>query len=416
MTQLFKKFTLNLPTFLTALALAITIWIMAVNAIDPVEKRTYPVGIPVEVVGLDSDLVITNEIPAEVTVSLSAPTSLWQTLIDSPELIHASIDLTGLEEGTYELDVTVAVDAKPVKVETVGPANQQVIIEPLYSKYLPIQLVQPSQPAVGYEAGEPVLSYSYATVSGPSSLISKIAEIRAIVDVSQANQDIDINIPLAAYDENGITVENVTIDPSQIHVNLPITQRGGYRNVIVKPNVTGQVASGYQLTNISVSPLTVTLYSADPSVVNDLPGYVETQPLNINGADKDRTESLPLNLPAGVSIVGESTIRMSITVSPIHGTLPLNNSTIELIGLNPEYSVGISPETVDVILSGPLPILNNLNTSDVRVILDLTDLQPGTYQLNPRVEIGVPELLVESILPETIEVIISIPPTTTPGN
>jgi YbbR domain-containing protein len=71
---------------------------------------------------------------------------------------------------------------------------------------------------------------------------------------------------------------------------------------------------------------------------------------------------------------------------------------------------------VDVILSGPLPILNNLNTSDVRVILDLTDLQPGTYQLNPRVEIGVPELLVESILPETIEVIISIPPTTTPGN
>ena len=416
MTQLLKKFTKNLPTFLTALALAITIWIMAVNATDPVDKRTYPAGIPLEIVGLDSDLVITNEVPAEVIVSLSAPKSLWQTLIDSPELIHADIDLTGLEEGTYDVSVNVKVDAKPVKVETIGPANQQVIVEPLYSKYLPIQLVQPSQPAIGYEAGEPVLSYSYATVSGPSSLISKITEIRAIVDVSQANQNIDLNIPLAAYDENGIAVENVTIDPAQIHVNLPITQRGGYRNVTVKAIVTGQVASGYRLTNISVSPLTVTVYSADPTIVNSLQGYVETQPLNINGANGDRMESLPLNLPAGVSVVGESTIKISVTVSPIQGSITLNNSTIELIGLNPEYSVVISPEIVDVILSGPLPILDDLNASDVRVILDLTDLQPGTYQLNPRVEIDKVDLLVESILPETIEVIISIPPTATPGN
>lgn len=416
MTRLFKKFTQSLPTFLTALALAITIWILAVNSTDPVDKKTYPVGIPVEIVGMDTDLVITNEIPQEVTVSLSAPTSLWQTLIDSPELIHASIDLTGLREGTYELDVEVEVDAKPVKVETIGPASMQVILEPLYSKYLPIQLVQPSQPAVGYEAGEPVLSHSYATVSGPASLISEITEIRAIIDVSQANQDIDRNIILAAYDENGIVVENVTIDPGQIHVNLPITQRGGYRNVTVKAIVTGQIASGYRLTNISVSPLTVTVYSADPTIVNSLPGYVETQPLNINGADKDRTESLPLNLPAGVSVVGESTIKISVTVSPIQGSITLNNSTIELVGLNPEYSVIISPEIVDVILSGPLPILDDLNASDVRVILDLTDLQPGTYQLNPRVEVDIPELLVESILPETIEVIISIPPTATPGN
>lgn len=414
MTQLFKKVTQNLPTFLTALALAITIWIMAVNATDPVDKRTYPEGIPLEVVGLDSDLVVTNELPTEVIVSLSAPTSLWQTLIDSPDLIHASIDLTGFKEGTYDVSIHVEVDAKPVKVETIGPADQQVIVEPLYSKYLPIQLMQPSQPAVGYEAGEPVLSYSYATVSGPSSLISEITEIRAIVDVSQANQDIDLNIPLIAYDENGIPVENVTIDPAQIHVNLPITQRGGYRNVIVIPVVIGQPASGYQLTNKSVSPLTVTLYSSDPTIVNELPGYVETQPLNINGANADITESLPLNLPAGVSIVGESTIRISITVSPIEGTITLNNSMIQLLGLNPEYTVNISPEFVEVILSGPLPTLDDLNASDVRVILDLTDLQPGTYQLNPRVEVNIPGLLVESIQPETVEVIINIPPTATP--
>lgn len=416
MSSLFKRLLKNLPTFLTAFLLAITIWIMAVNSNDPVDKQTFPQGIPVEVIGQDEELVITNEVPSQVTVSLSAPVSMWETLIDSPELVHAYIDLNGLQEGTHELEVHVEVDARPVKVETIAPSEIEVVLEPLYSKYYEIQLVQPSQPAVGYEAGDPDMDETHATVSGPASRMEKVTEVRAILDVSQANQDIDRDITLAAYDNNGVIVEGVTIEPAQVHVSMPITQRGGYRNVTVKAIVTGQVASGYRLTNITVSPLTVTVYSANPGVVNDLPGYVETQPLNITGADEDITESLPLNLPAGVSVVGESTIKIAVTVSAIQGSITINNSTIELIGLNPEYVVTISPETVDVILSGPLPTLDELNASDVRVILDLSELTPGTYQLNPRVELDIPELLVESILPETIEVVISIPPTATPGN
>ncbi len=416
MTSILKRISKNIPTFLTALLLAITIWIMAVNSNDPVDKQTFPQGIPIELIGQDADLVITSEIPSQVTVSLSAPISMWETLIDSPELVHAYIDLSGLQEGPHELKVQVEVDARPVKVETIAPSEIGVILEPLYSKYYEIQLVQPSQPAVGYEAGEPEINETHATVSGPASRMEKVTEVRAILDVSQANQDIDRDITLAAYDVNGVIVDGVTIEPTQVHVSMPITQRGGYRNVTVKAIVTGQVASGYRLTNITVSPLTVTVYSADPGVVNDLPGYVETQPLNITGADKDITESLPLNLPAGVSVVGESTIKIAVTVSAIQGSITINNSTIELVGLNPEYMVTISPETVDVILSGPLPTLDDLNAGDVRVILDLSELAPGTYQLKPRVELDIPELLVESILPETIEVIISIPPTATPGN
>jgi len=416
MKRLLKKFAENLPTFLTALALAITIWILAVNSSDPVDKRTFPQAIPVEVVGQDPELVITNDIPSQVTISLSAPTSLWETLLDSPELISAYIDLEGYPEGAHQLEVQVEVNAKPVKVETVAPATMDVAMEPLYAESFEIQLVQPSQPAVGYEAGEPVMSDAFATVSGPASLMAEVTDVRAILDVSQANQDIDRDINLAAYDSNGVIVEGISIEPEDVNVTMPITQRGGYRNVTVKAIVTGQVASGYRLTNISVSPLTVTVYSSNPEVVNELPGVVETQPLNINGADEDITESLPLNLPAGVSVVGESTINISVTVSPIQGSITINNSTIELVGLNPEYVVTISPEEVDVILSGPLPLLDDLNASDVRVILDITDFLPGTYQINPRVEVDVPQILVESILPETVEVIISIPPTVTPGS
>jgi len=71
---------------------------------------------------------------------------------------------------------------------------------------------------------------------------------------------------------------------------------------------------------------------------------------------------------------------------------------------------------VDVILSGPLPVLDSLFVSDVHIRVDLTNLAAGTYQLTPTWSIGKPGVTVESILPGTVEVVISDPnaPTPTP--
>ena len=70
----------------------------------------------------------------------------------------------------------------------------------------------------------------------------------------------------------------------------------------------------------------------------------------------------------------------------------------------------VAPNNVDVILSGPLPLLDTLSPQDVRVVIDVTDLEEGTHQLTPKVEILVSDIVVESILPGTVEVVISRTP------
>jgi hypothetical protein len=70
---------------------------------------------------------------------------------------------------------------------------------------------------------------------------------------------------------------------------------------------------------------------------------------------------------------------------------------------------------VDVILSGPLPVLTGLQPLDVRVVLDLAGLLPGEYNLAPRIEIIPLGIQIESILPGMIEVTIVQSPTPTPG-
>jgi YbbR domain-containing protein len=71
---------------------------------------------------------------------------------------------------------------------------------------------------------------------------------------------------------------------------------------------------------------------------------------------------------------------------------------------------------VDVIVSGPLPVLDTLTRQDVRVTVDLSNLQAGTHQISAEVSVLISDIIVESILPNTIEVVIAPveTPTATP--
>jgi len=63
---------------------------------------------------------------------------------------------------------------------------------------------------------------------------------------------------------------------------------------------------------------------------------------------------------------------------------------------------------VDVILSGPVPVLNTLSPTDVRVVVDLTGYEAGTYQFIPEVIILPEQVEKVSMLPSTVEVTITV--------
>ena len=88
---------------------------------------------------------------------------------------------------------------------------------------------------------------------------------------------------------------------------------------------------------------------------------------------------------------------------------------LESQGLGPGLIAVASPSTVDVILSGPLPTLDSLTPESVRVVLDLLNLPPGLHQVTPKVVVLPEGVTVQTVLPSTIEVLITGPGTTTPS-
>lgn len=411
-----RWFASNIRTFLLALVLALAVWISAVTSADPDEVRIYPNPIPLEVIGQDPSLVITSELPTRVEVTLRAPRSIWEKLTAQGNAVQATLDLSGLSAGEHTLDIEIRLLIRPVQIVLANPTTVTVHLEPLATQTLPVELSLSGQPAISYKAGEATLDLKTVLISGPESIVRQAARARVLVSLDGARESIDQSVGVQIVDAKNSLLSGFTVSPQFIHVTIPISQQGGFRDVAVKVVVQGQVASGYRLENISVFPPVITVYASDPELVNTIPGVVETQPLDLQDAKDNISTRLALNLPANVTVVGTQTVQVTVGISPIQTSITLLNQSINILGLPEGLAAQVLPQTVDVIISGPLPILDALTPQDIIVSVDVTGLTNGTYQLTPKVEVLVDNVLVESILPSTVEVVISIPatPTATP--
>jgi YbbR domain-containing protein len=406
----------NLRTFLWALLLALAVWLAAVTAADPDQVKPYPAPIKVEVIGQDPGLVIVGRLPQEVELTLRAPQSIWDQLTARPDSIRAVLYLSGLSAGEHKVNIQMQVDARPVRIVAANPSTVTVTLEPLITRTLPLQSTLAGQPAIGYLPGDMTVDPKQVVLAGPQSIVATVTRVRVVVNITGIREGFDQSVPIEALDQNNSPVTNLNIQPDAAHVTLPVTRQGGYRDLAVKVVVHGQVASGYRLDSISVSPPVVTVYSSDPDLVNALPGVVETQALDLQAAKDNVTLRVPLNLPGGVSAVGEQTVVIQAGISPIQSSLTLSGERVEITGLPDNLTAQVSPSTMDVILAGPLPILNTLIRQDVHVTVDVTGLTEGSYQLTPTVQILASNVTVESLLPGTVEVVLApkVTPTTKP--
>jgi YbbR domain-containing protein len=278
---------------------------------------------------------------------------------------------------------------------------------------VPVRVRLEGNTPLGYVARPPESNTLTVTVSGPASLVAQVVEAQAVVSVEGRRADVDGEFDLRPYDAQGKEVPYIALTPSRITVHIAIEQMSGFRDVAVTARLTGQVASGYRISGITVDPPVVTVYGA-PEVISQIPGYLETAPLDLENTKESLDVRLPLVAPEGVSLLmKEPLVVVRVTVVPIEGSMTVRRP-VEIQGLAPGLTATVAPEEVEVILNGPLPVLEELRPEDVRVLVDLFNLTPGQYSREPQVVVTPPGVTVGAILPATVQVEISIPVTPTP--
>jgi len=405
-----------------ALILALFIWVAAVREQNPMVRGLLSEPVLVEIVNKPDGLDFANptQITEYVQVIVRAPQSSWDDLKAGD--FEATVDLSGRPEGTHDLPIAIQCADPLVRIEEIQPSRLTIRLEPVTERVMEVKVRVMDDPALGYEARTPTVTPPTVKVIGPASRVNQVQSVVADVYLSRAKTSVERDIIVTARDAQDNLVSLLkSIEPSQVKVTVPIEQKLGYRDVSVSVIRKGQVARGYRITGITVDPTIVTLVGS-PLAVSELPGYVDTLPVDINGATSDIKAGVGLVLPQGVSILGEQVVSVTVSVAPIIDSITVQR-IVSIQGLNLGFTATMSPETVDVILSGPVPKLEALSLEDVRVVVDLFGLAPGIYKLEPQA--FTPEgLTAESVLPETVEVEIkspiglvtpSAPRTPTPG-
>lgn len=393
-----------------ALVLAVIVWIVAMNEKNPITRGTWPDPIPLELVNQPSGSVIVGEVPKTVEVDLRAPQSSWQDL--RRESFRAVADLAQAGMGMNQVPVQVECSDKQVEILEVRPSSIAVRLDAFKEVEMPVTVLVLDAPPFGFEVKTDEISVTPATVtiSGPESLVNQVSEVLVEAYVRDAQETLERRAIPQARDQFGESV-NVTIEPNTVVVTIPIVQRQGFRNVPIRVIWQGQPAVGYRITNVSVDPSIVTIIG-DPETLKALPGYLETAPIDVSDATSDIKARVALEVPENISILGVQSVEVAIAIKPIESSLTVERKVI-IQGLPINLQAKVSPDVVNVILSGPLPLLDALRPDDVQVIVDLFNLAPGTHQLVPIVV--VPEgIQVQSVVPERLQAEVSPLPTATP--
>lgn len=392
-------------TLALSLVLALIVWLTSIAQENPLLVDQFADAVPLEVRGLDNSLQPVQDLTGRsVEVTIKAPRRTWNTL-NSADFI-AYVDLTGVPQGEPTVvDVQVSVVDNNVEVVGRQPAQLNVLLDATASKEVPVEIDISGSTAFGYDWQSPIIEPISVTVSGPQTLVDQIVEARGDMPLRNAKQQVESQVELTPYDAQGRADERVQTVPRSVLAVVPVEQWPDRKEVAVFVNRLGEPAEGYRFSNISISPTTVVLVG-DSDLLSNVPGFVETEPLDLSGATSEVQRRLNLVLPEGITIQGGSTsVLVTASISPIESGITVTREPT-LQGLGAGLRADVPLDSVDVILSGPVPLLDALEVNDVRVVLDLTGLLPGNHTVRPDV-IVTEGLQKEGILPQTVEVTIT---------
>jgi YbbR domain-containing protein len=405
--RLWQGFVSNLSSALLALFLAVVVWVVAVYETAPPQTDLFPSPLSISVLNLGDSLTISNNVPRETRITVRALGDTWDELSTSD--FEATIDLAGLGAGAHDVPVNVTTDKEDVSILALDPATISVDLQELAERKVRVRvkLLDEESIPLGYTFRLPVATPEQVTVTGPKDSTEMVAE--AVVEVSLRNARDTVAQQLAPtlLNTDGDRVGGLSVSPPTVAVRVVVERQVGYRDVTVRATTEGSPASGYWISNISVEPVLVTVYGQQ-SQIEALPGFLDTEPIDVQGATNDIIRRVPLALPEGVLVLGEGSgdegILVQISIQPLLGGQTIR-SELELRQLSFGLTATASPTAVDIILSGPLPALQELQPSDVRTVLNLLGLTRGTHKVTP--EVILPEglgLEVQSIVPDIVEV------------
>lgn len=394
-----KFLTKNTGAKIIALLFAVFLWVYVAASESKVSY--FPGSLPIEAKNTPTGLAAIYD-EQKVRVKLQAPYETWQKI--SVDNLSAFVDLGGLQEGTYELDVQVLTNLPNVVIVEKEPSKIVVRIEPIATKEVLVVVKFEGEAKSGFVPGEPVVTPAKVEAQGAKSLIEYLSEATALIKLSKEEEDFQKTVSLAVYNEKGEKQKGIEFTPKSVEVKVLIVPASESKTVGVKVITKGKPSSDYFVSKIESEPATVDI-SGESSKLKPIL-YIETKEVDIEGIKSNLEKYVELDPPSGISLE-QKNVKVKITLS-------LNTIQREITA-SLTFNVGaglsvtsVSPNIIKVVVSGPSNVINALSSSNVAITFDLSGKAAGSHFVNiTKSMISVPsDCVASSWLPSAVTIVL----------
>ncbi len=214
--------TANWALRLLSVFLAFTVWfVVSAPRRENVSERAY--AVPLSLVGMPRDLVITTSVPDTVSVRLRGRVSDLRSL--SSQNLEVPLDLRTVVPGdiTYTIRPQLINVPPQAEVVSIDPNKVRFRVEQVRQKIVPIRPFLVGQPPAGHAVGDPTVSPDHALVSGPASQIRNLSEVATERVIMTGRTETFTQTVAVVSDSSLIRV----INPLLAEVTVPLTEEIG---------------------------------------------------------------------------------------------------------------------------------------------------------------------------------------------
>lgn len=224
---------------LISLGLAVILWYF-VGGEDTVNKN---VMVPVEVINLPRDLVISNQFKKEIEVSVTGPRSLVFDM--GKGKIARQIDLAKATPGTMVFENTNDVINVPrgVKVQRIQPKSIILSLDKLIQKQFSVNPVTSGELAPDYVLKNIRMEPDSISITGPQSVLSEFEVLRTkVIDIQGLKKSAEIQVPLE-LDPVFVDLIGATTITASLEVEVATVQKtiSGFPVTVTKEGVQQRV-------------------------------------------------------------------------------------------------------------------------------------------------------------------------------
>ena len=386
----------NWGTKLLALFIAVALWAGLITQDPSLTREKQFTNVDVNILGEETlkrngFIVLENleDVLDSVAIRVSVPQGQYAAAQASNYSVR--VDLSRIKQsGEQDVRILSTNSTAYGAVTEIVPPTVMLTVDEYVTRYrIPVMVSTRGEPPKGFYATEPSNDPPMIAVSGPRTLVDRIASAQVTVDQTTLPAQEGVVRRALAFtlvDDNGGVIESDLLEVTSESVLLDsiIVEQTVYTQRTVELSdlglVIGQPAEGYEIKGVYLTPASV-IIAGKASAIKDINVMYADNNVNVRGLKESVSKSLRVRQPSTIKYASTDQVTVAVEIGPII-TSRAYEAAVSLQGLSSSFREAGGLRTATVHLTGPQPWLDGLSAAQVKLNCDMSSIAgPGTYTL-----------------------------------